>query len=77
MPFDAPETFGALLVEHRAFEWRVCRHDCSLPKEVSEILCPDSRKFAEHLDGLLRAKERVRPIPTVRGPAKPAERAAA
>lgn len=74
MPFAPPE--GVLLIEPRAFEWRVCRYDCVLPETVTEIRCPDSPALAAFIDGAMRKKERVRTLPTVLGPAQKARAAA-
>jgi hypothetical protein len=74
MPGDIDERlmgapFGILMVEPRAFEWRVSRFDCALPYRTTEIACPDSRTLAQWIAAELRKKEKPRAVPTVRGPA--------
>ena len=66
MPFRGPD--GVLLLEPRAFEWRLTRYDCAIPYRAREIICADSRKLAELIDTEMRKREKPRPAPTVRGP---------
>lgn len=78
LPFPVPTSLGAMLLEPRALEWRITRHDCAIPAGAREVVCPDSRRLAELIDMQMRKKEPVRKLPVVRGPAaKPEQRIAA
>ncbi len=68
-PFPPPTEMGALLIEPKAFEWRIARGDCAIPFEAKEIDCPDSRGLAQLIDAEMRKKDKPRTMPTVRGPA--------
>jgi len=59
---------GVLLVEPRAFEWRVCRFDCAVPRGVGEIVCPDSAALAQWLAAELKKPDVARDVPRVSGP---------
>lgn len=71
--FAAPAS--VLLVEPRAFEWRVCRHDCAIALDVSDILCPDSRSLAQFIAAEMKRPDVVRAMPIVHGPAEKARAA--
>jgi len=66
VPFPDPE--GVLMLEPRALEWRVTKTDCVVPPAARRVVCPDSRVLAELIDGLVRRRERARPLPVVCGP---------
>lgn len=65
VPFAPPEDLGVLLVEPDAHEWRVSQLSCAIPADVTEVVCADSPRLAQHIDAAMRKKERPRPIPKV------------
>jgi len=67
-PLPPPDDVVTLLVEPFALDWRVTSMGCVIPHAAREVVVPDSRRLAEAIDGLMRKKERARPLPIVRGP---------
>lgn len=67
-PLPPPDDVATLLIEPLGLEWRVTHAACVIPFAAREVVVPDSRKLAQAIYGLMRRKERTRPLPVVRGP---------
>jgi hypothetical protein len=65
---DPPDHFSTLLLQPSAIEWRPQIAWCPLPPETKQLVVVDSMGLAHLIDGLMRRKEKLPPMPTVMGP---------
>jgi hypothetical protein len=65
---DPPDHYATLILEPKAIEWRPQIAWCAFGRDAKSLIVRDSLGMATLIDGLMRRKDKLPPMPNVFGP---------